>query len=60
MLAEDYLSQNVKGIEWIMDNGNLTYNFIQNQVRDFKKQMYYLPIPRAEIQKSDLKQNSNY
>jgi len=68
MIAEDRLNIDAKGIAWkkvddqgkLSLNGDLTYEFITAQERNFKKRMYYLPIPRSEIEKTDLKQNWGY
>jgi hypothetical protein len=68
MLAQKYLSKNAKGIQWkkvdnqgsLSPNGKLTYSIITNQKRNFKKRMYFLPIPRAEIEKTGMKQNRGY
>jgi hypothetical protein len=68
MLAEKELSKDAKGIAWkkvngqgeLSDDGKLTYNFITAQHRSFKKRMYYLPIPKSEIEKTDLQQNWGY
>lgn len=60
MTAEKYLGENAMGIGWEKANNKLSYKFVQNQIRAFKTQMYYLPIPRAEIQKTGLEQNKGY
>ena len=68
MLAEKELSENAKGISWQKVNeqgepttgGKLAYEIVTAQQRSFKKRMYYLPIPRSEVNKTDLKQNWNY
>ncbi len=68
MLAGKYLSEDAKGIAWkkvdqngdLSPNGKLTYSIITVQQRNFPNKMYYLPIPRSEVQKSGLKQNTGY
>lgn len=50
-----YPTLNLPGmIFWEKSNNQLSYKIVQNQIRSFKKQMYYLPIPRSETQKTDL------
>lgn len=68
MLAEEELSENATGISWQKVNeqgepaigGELTYEIIPAQDRNFEERMYYLPIPREEIERTNLQQNWNY
>ncbi|MFP4620390.1 MAG: RagB/SusD family nutrient uptake outer membrane protein [Bacteroidales bacterium] len=68
MIADEELNENAMGIAWTKEdeegnldpNGELTYEIIQNQERNFKERMYYIPIPLTEINKSDLQQNWKY
>jgi hypothetical protein len=60
MLATKYLSEKANGIAWSKKNGKLSYKFVNNQDRNFPQRMYFFPIPRSEIEKSDLKQNVGY
>lgn len=68
MTAVEELSKDAKGISWrkvnslgdLDPNGQLVYEIITNQERDFKERMYYLPIPLSEIEKTDLQQNPGY
>lgn len=68
MIAEETENKDAIGIVWrkldsqgnLDPNGELTYTFEVFQKRNFHERMYYLPIPRAEMQKSDLEQNPGY
>lgn len=68
MRAENQLSEDATGIAWTKVNaqgeptvgGDLVYEIVNVQNRNFKKRMYYLPIPQSEINKTDLKQNWGY
>ncbi len=62
MIAEEVLNQNALGMEWKKDdNGQLSYDVINVQNRQFDPtRMYYIPIPRSEIEKTDLVQNPGY
>jgi hypothetical protein len=62
MIAEEVMNQNVLGIQWLKDaNGQLSYRIINVQDRLFDpNRMYYIPIPRSEIEKSGLEQNPGY
>jgi hypothetical protein len=68
MIAEETENEDAIGIVWkkldangnLDPNGVLTYTFETFQERSFLERMYYLPIPIAEMQKSDLEQNPGY
>lgn len=68
VIAEETENEDAMGIVWkkldangnLDPNGELTYTFETFQERSFQERMYYLPIPIAEMQKSDLEQNPGY
>ena len=68
MIAEETENEDAIGIVWkkldangdLDPNGELTYTFETFQERSFQERMYYMPIPIAEMQKSDLEQNPGY
>ncbi len=69
MIAEDVFDEDGIGIQWQKVNeqgeldpdGKLESKFYTVSTRDFKKdKMYYIPIPRGELQKSQLEQNVGY
>lgn len=68
MIAEDVFSEDAVGIEWqkldeegdLDPNGELSFKYFTVEERNFVERQYYLPIPRSEIQKSDLQQNMGY
>lgn len=60
MIAEVTGSIDIVAPAWGEINGELTYEIIPHMVRNFPHRQYYMPIPRAEINKSDLEQNPGY
>jgi hypothetical protein len=71
MTAEKLFNEDAKGIQWKyvdasgnlqspQDGGKLTYNILTVQERTFPKRQYFLPIPRKELERTDLKQNVGY
>lgn len=60
MTAEVDAAEDVEAIEWTKNGDDMTYNVIIYQERMFDKAYYYLPIPRDEIEKSNLQQNPGY
>jgi hypothetical protein len=68
MIADSTENKNVLGREFkyvdangkLDKNGKMIYNDIVVQKRAFHQRNYYLPIPRPEIEKSGIEQNSGY
>jgi len=68
MIADVVENENAMGIQWkkvdengnIDSNGELTYEIVSIQERNFFPRMYYLPIPIGEIEKAGLEQNAGY
>jgi len=68
MIGEEALNKPMIGIKWMKvdeegeldPEGELTYELITVQERNFRKRLYHLPIPREEINKSNLEQNWGY
>ena len=55
------LNETVKGMDVTMESGNLKYNVIEVENRNYKDYMYYGPIPDGEVQKwSNLDQNTGW
>jgi starch-binding outer membrane protein, SusD/RagB family len=69
MIAEDVFGEDGIAIEWqyknaqgeLDINGELTFRYFVFSDRSWSDRMYWIPIPRSEIQKADnLEQNWNY
>ena len=68
MIAMETENEPAMGINWkkldpsgnLDPNGTLTYSFDVFQNRVFKPNFYYIPIPRAEMEKTDIEQNPGY
>jgi hypothetical protein len=55
------LNEPVKGMDVTQVAGNLKYNIIDVETRNYKDYMYYGPIPDGEVQKwSNLDQNTGW
>ena len=55
------LNETVKGMDVTMESGNLKYNIIEVENRNYKDYMYYGPIPDGEVKKwSNLDQNTGW
>ena len=55
------LNETVKGMDVTMVSGNLKYNVIEVENRNYKDYMYYGPIPDGEVKKwSNLDQNTGW
>lgn len=68
MIAMETENKPAIGINWkkldqngnLDPNGTLTYTLDVFQNRVFKPNFYYIPIPRSEMEKTDLEQNPGY
>ena len=55
------LNETVMGMDVTMESGNLKYNVIEVENRNYKDYMYYGPIPDGEVKKwSNLDQNTGW
>lgn len=68
MIADQTGNIDVMGIEWkrvdgsgnLDPDGSLSYSIFKVEERHFYPRNYYLPIPRSEIERSELEQNEGY